>query len=163
MNESTLYEPVSAWLGEYLSGKFKRAKIIVSPTPFKRLHDFLVENNLDMHFPQSAAFDIKVDIVGVILRHEKADMAFIECKINPLSLKDVGQLLGYSKVAYPIFSLLLSPKGFSPYLQMLLQVYGRHDVLNYDHNKTILMAKWDIVKQDLDYTSIIPSGGMSGI
>jgi len=110
-------------------------------------------------FPQFSAWDIKVDVTAVISNKEVGHMALVECKTTPLTLRDVGQLLGYSIVVNPILSVLVSPSPPTDPLITLLRDYGRLDVLQYGPNRRyIRIARWDKVRGEVLATSIIPPG-----
>lgn len=88
-------------------------------------------------------------------------LAFVECKVGPITLRDVGQLLGYSLIARPETSYLISPAGLSDRLRSLLVTFGRQDLLNYTRNRMLLLATWDSGRCEVDPSSVIPRG-MSG-
>jgi len=73
-------------------------------------------------------------------------------------LRDVGQLLGYSLVARPEWSLLISPAGLSDRLNTLLVTYGRQDILGYARNRAIRLATWNTARREIEASSLIPKG-----
>ncbi len=85
-------------------------------------------------------------------------LAFVECKVAPITLRDVGQLLGYSLVARPLLSFLVSPSGLSDRLATLLLTFGRHDVLTYGRNRMIRLAVWDTARREIDLSTLVPRG-----
>lgn len=81
-------------------------------------------------------------------------MAFVECKNTKLTLAHLSQLLGYSRIAQPLYSFLISTIGFSPKLASLLQEYRRHDVLEYHWEagripRQVVVAQWDMTTANL--------------
>jgi hypothetical protein len=162
MSEEELYPLISKWLHGFLSGRYRRFKVLVEDTHRKNLSDFIFSKNLHGLFPSYTVFDIKVDITGVILGRDSARLVFVECKIKPIRLLDVGQLLGYSLVAKPAYSFLISPEGFSNPLISLLKNYGRYDILEYTFNgrsrKKLILAAWDQEKRDLVWKGVLPPG-----
>ncbi|MDI1471524.1 hypothetical protein QI155_03170 [Thermodesulfovibrio sp. 1176] len=158
MKEQDLYSQVSKWLYNYLNSWNKRKEIIVKDTHKVNLSDFIVKNNLQNLIPQYSAYDIKVDITGIIKDKNNLKLVFVECKIKPIRLLDVGQLLGYSLVAKPIEAFLISPRGTSEPLYQLLKIYGRYDILSYDKNRNIKILTWDIQKKEPVWSSILPPG-----
>lgn len=158
MNEKDLYFPIKQWLLNFLKQRYKKAEIIVEDTHNISLSDFLQSINLQSKFPEFNAYDIKVDITGIINHINKADLVFIECKVNNIRLLDVGQLLGYSRVAMPIFSFLFSPEGISDPLQRLLKIYGRYDILDYGKELNIKIVKWDTGKSEPLWDTLLPPG-----
>lgn len=158
MTEKELYPQIAQWLSSYLISHYKKAQILVEDTHKINLSDFLVRIGMQDKFPEYSAFDIKVDVTGIINNSQKADLVFVECKLKSVRLLDVGQLLGYSLVARPIHSFLLSPDGISDPLHRLLKIYGRFDILKYGKELTLRIAKWDVAKKEPLWASLLPSG-----
>jgi len=156
--ESEMYPPVIRWLNNMLSQKFKQSTIIVEDTSKKVLSRFLFERSYHKRFSAYQTYEIQVDVTGIIDNGETAQLAFIECKLDKISLRDLSQLLGYSRVATPLFSLLISPSGVSEAINLLFNVYRRDDILAYSSNGLIRIARWDETKQDLDIHTLIPKG-----
>jgi len=156
--EKDMYPAVSKWLERTLKNKYRRADIWVFDTSRIVLSKFLVENGYHVLFNEYQTFEIQVDVTGIIKRENKADLVFVECKRKEISLRDLSQLIGYSKVALPAHSIILSPKGVSKSLSLLFNVWRRYDVLYYAKNKYILIGRWDVDRKELDPSSIIPRG-----
>jgi hypothetical protein len=104
------------------------------------------------------AYEIQVDVTGMVRTGDLIRLAFVECKIGPITLRDVGQLLGYSLVARPEWSFLLSPAGLSDRLNTLLVTYGRQDVLGYARNRVIRLAAWSTARREIEASTLIPKG-----
>jgi len=162
MTEKEIYPHIVNWLSNYLTAHYKTAEIIVEDTHRINLSDFLVRISMQDKFLEFAAYDIKVDVTGIISHSKKADLVFVECKMRPIRLLDVGQLLGYSLVAKPIHSFLLSPEGVSDPLHKLLKIYGRYDILKYGKEFTLNIVKWDIRKKEPLWATLLPSGEYLG-
>lgn len=158
LNEAQMYPDVERWLKNRLETRYRRRSIDVYDTHTKYLSDFLEERGLHVNFPDYPSYEIKVDVLGLIQRKENIEMAFVECKLNRITLRDVSQLLGYSKVAQPVHSLLLSAKGFSTSVSYLFDTFRRYDVLKYNSNKKIILGVWNKNRSDIDPTSITPRG-----
>lgn len=159
-SESQMYPDVIEWLRKFLKERFKKAKIIVFDSSHKKLNRLISDNGLEGAFPAEwVSWDISVDVVGIAIDKETR-LAFVECKNTPLTLRDLSQLIGYSVVAKPDFSFLLSPQGFSDSLIDLLKTYNRKDVLCYEaiegrSAKSIVVAKWVKDAKSLDWSTII--------
>jgi len=72
----------------------------------------------------------------------------------------VGQILGYSRVVKPYLSLIISPKGLSVPLESILKTYGRYDILEYDANKRIRIARWNELRGEIDARTVLPRGDL---
>ena len=155
--EEELYPSVIEWLRKFLKGRHRNSNVEAYDTHKINLSKFLQNNELQQYFPEFSAFDIKVDITGIIKTKKFVKLAFVECKIDPITLKDVGQILGYSKVVNPDYSFIISPKGLSSPLSVLLGTFGRYDLLEYG-NKQIRVAKWNLDRMEIDSSTILPPG-----
>jgi hypothetical protein len=157
-NEKSMYSDVIKWFRKILASKFPNSSISVHDTSNVVLSKFLLDNGLHKYFPNYQTFEIEVDITGIVRSRYGANLGFVECKLNKISLRDVSQLLGYSKVAQPVFSLIISPAGFSDSINFLFNVHRRDDILYYEKNRLIYIAKWLESRQDIDYASLLPKG-----
>lgn len=153
-----MYPDVKEWFYNFLKEKFPKRNVKVFDTSKQKLSDFIIQHNLTKHFPEFKSYEIKIDILGILSIKNKFALSFVECKLNRINLLHISQLLGYSKVARPEISFIISPKGISSSLNLLFNVYRRYDVLKYCKNRYIIIARWDPFKKDIDYHSIIPPG-----
>ena len=136
--EAQLYEPISQWLEKALKTKgFK--DIRVHDTSSYYLGKWILRNDLAEQFEFCSKYGIKPDIVGFIL--DDKSIAFVEVKIGELTLKEVGQLLGYCLVANPKYAFLVSKEEPSIHLAKIIQT--NPDILKYTEEKKILIGKWD--------------------
>jgi hypothetical protein len=165
-SEKEMYPDVCQWLQDFLTSRFQSADVDVydlSRTPISR---FLRSYDKGRFPSEQVTWDIQVDVVGFI-HHPKeiTSLAFVECKNTSLTLAHLSQLLGYSRIAQPLYSFLISPSGFSSTLVSLLQDYQRRDVLEYHweqgkRSRQIVVAEWDIVARNLNRNSIIGGIGL---
>jgi len=87
-SELALYGDVRAWLLGYLRGIHPRAEIAAYDTHHVQLSAFLFQERLHESFPAYAAYEIKVDITGVIRSGSFTSLAFVECKIGLCGMLD---------------------------------------------------------------------------
>lgn len=148
-----MYPDIIKWLKSDLKQKFgKSAKHIhVLDTHDSDLRNFIIKLNYQKFFPAFTTFQIRQDITGFIEYSDRVDLVFVECKNSTLSLINLSQLIGYSSIALPIYSILLSPHGMGTTLSKLLLTYSRKDVLEFKPNRRIQIIKWDFKKQDIDH------------
>jgi len=97
-----------------------------------------------------------IDLVGMVEQKGKCSLTFVEVKYGQLNLRDVSQLLGYSKIVKPEFAFLISPKGLSRPLSQLLKYFNRLDILEYKPNYYIRIARWDSSRKAILMNSVIP-------
>ena len=159
--EKEMYPHVMAWLKDYLQSINPRAEIATYDTSTVALSRFLESNSLQGDFPQYHSYDIYVDVTGIVRTKNSVSLAFVECKLNPIGLRDLSQLLGYSKVALPIYSIVISPAGIGSAIAYLLRTYGRLDVLEYAQGRRLKVATWDSNRREIKIPSLIPAGEFS--
>jgi hypothetical protein len=165
-NETEMYPDVCRWLKVFLESRFRQADIEVHTLATTSLSRFLRTHHIRDFPPEWVTWDIKVDVVGIIRRRNQLTaLAFVECKNRRLTLSHLSQLLGYSRIALPIYSFLISPMGLSSTLISLLKEYQRLDVLEYHRERgkmprRIVVAQWDGVACNLNSQTIIPAGAI---
>ena len=156
-----MYPHVKSWLKAYLQSLNAQATVTTFDTSTVALSRFLESHNLQGFFPQYHSYDIYVDVTGIIQTRDVVYLAFVECKLNPIGLRDLSQLLGYSKVASPIYSIITSPAGIGSAITYLLKSYGRLDVLEYAHGRRLKIATWDSDRREIKLPTLIPAGEFS--
>lgn len=156
--EIELYEPMRLWLGEYLRDKYRGAEIITIDSHARTLDVFLEEHGIINQYPETVGLDIQIDVLGIIKQPRQAEIVFIEAKKTQLNLHDLGQLWAYCKLCSPAEAFLLSSAGMGS-LNKILNNLRRTDLLRYGDGKkikTMLVAKWDLSKQSIDYKTLVP-------
>ena len=156
-SDAEMYGPVARWLRGFLRGRYPRSRVVVADSHNSYLSQTLRRLGLASRFPEADLWQVKVDIVGVALSRKKTTLAIVECKARRPTLKDVCQLLGYSRLMRPDLALLLSPSPPSDPLARLVLVHGRHDLLDYGSG-TMRLARWLPERGDIDHSSLLPRG-----
>lgn len=154
--EELLYPEIESWLKQYLNDKYKGYDITTTHKTSKISLDAYLKA-LNIEIKEAIGLSVKVDIVGVLRKSENIKLVFVEIKDNPLTLKDLGQLWGYTQLINPIESFLISSEGLGS-LEYILNVLKREDVLIYGTKKERMMkiCKWDINRKSIDYFSLVP-------
>lgn len=159
-----MYPDLGKWLDGLLKSKYRRAKIEVRDTHAARLNAYISKHGLQDYFDneQWQTYDIKVDLTAFVKSQKSKGLVFVECKTTNISLLNISQLLGYSRVALPLLSYLVSSTGIGTSVQSLVTKYGRSDVLEYqwpkgEMAKSLIVAKWDKGK-GIDFNSVLPPG-----
>ncbi len=156
--EKLMYPDVAVWFENLLSIKYKKAEIQVVISANEYLSSIIQRNKYNDYFPLFHTYLIQVDIVGFIKIKNMIKIGFVECKLNSINLKDISQLIGYSKVVIPEYSIIISPKGIGTAINSLIKVYRRYDILEYSKEKRIKIAQWDIDKKEILTETILPPG-----
>jgi hypothetical protein len=159
--EKDMYPFVREWLQGFLIARHRKAKIEVFDTSRKSLARLIQDQNLMQNLPAEwPSWDIHVDVVGFIKEEKTANLAFVECKNTAIQLSHLSQLLGYSRVALPLYSFIVAPQGISDSLKSLLLTFNRLDILNYSYkpgqlSRSISVVKWDETANCIDSGSTI--------
>lgn len=156
-NELEIYPDIIVWLENRLRGDYgrKAKKITVLDTHDSYLSNFIIKLNYHRFFSDFTTYRIQQDITGFIEYENSVELVFVEVKLGHLKLIDLSQLLGYSCIALPVFSILISPAGMGTTLTKLLTTFNRRDILEYRTGRKIEVLKWDKVKQDIDFMESI--------
>lgn len=156
--EFELYEPMGKWLRQYLSDHYKGYSVIVEDTSQITLDRILEKYGIIDQYPQTVGLDIQIDVLGIVQKNNKAQIIFIEAKKEKLNLHHLGQLWAYCKLCDPAEAFLFSSGGMGSLNKVLVNL-SREDILNFGDGKRIKkmkVAKWDILKNAPDYSSMIP-------
>lgn len=146
-SEKEMYPAVCQWLNVFLKGRHRGAAINVFDASRKSLARLIQETGFFKNLPAEwQSWDIYVDVVGFARTSQATALAFTECKNEAITLAHLSQLLGYSRVALPHYSVLLAPQGASDALRLLH--LGRTDVLVYHSQEgklphSVAVARWD--------------------
>ena len=166
-NETEMYPDVILWLGRVLRGRFPGCEVDVKDTHASPLNEYIKRNGLQQYFQSDIwqTYEIRVDITAFMVHRERPALVFVECKVIPISLLHVSQLLGYSRVARPLLSCLISTKGIGNAVIGLISRYDRTDILEYYWEKgrqprSIILGKWDEQTKRVDVSSILPPGAL---
>ena len=108
--EEDLYPDIENWLNRYLREKYKGYRIETTHRT-ARLNLDVYLKNIGVCVNDAIGLAIKIDIAGILKRANLIKLGFIEVKDQPLTLKDLGQLWGYSQLIDPVESFLISSNG----------------------------------------------------
>ena len=162
-NEREMYPGVVEWLNRFLAQKYRKAEILVADTSRVALNNFIAHRNLESFFPPEwITYDLHVDVTGIVIVKERAQLVFVECKLPPLTLANVSQLLGYSRIALPLYSFLISPVGYNDSTISLVKTYSRGDILEYHWEKgkaarSLMLATWNERANQIEPSTLLPN------
>lgn len=156
MKEKDFYPDIKKWIEQYLKDKYKGYQIEVTFKTSKRTLDTVLRER-GIILKEAIGLSIKIDIVGILKRTNKVKLVFVEVKNKTLTLKDLGQLWGYTQLINPLESFLISSEGLGA-LQNLFKILKREDLLYFGskRERTMKIGKWDVKRKTLDYDSLIP-------
>jgi len=165
-SEKEMYPDVCRWLEDFLTNRVRDADVDVYDLSRTSLSRFLRTYNKGKFPGEWVTWDIRVDVVGFVHHSQEfTSLAFVECKNTSLTLAHLSQVLGYSRIAQPLYSFLISSTGISPVLLSLLQNYQRYDVLEYHWEKgkkprNIIVAQWEKTTRNLNWHTMIGGAGI---
>ena len=154
--EEKLYPEIKEWLQNYLTDKYKGYTVETTFETSRRNLDVVLKSK-GIVCKEAIGLKIKVDIVGILKRGKEFKLVFVEVKDKDLTLKDLGQLWGYTQLINPTESFLISSKGLGR-LSHLFNVLRREDLLKFGTktSKFMQIAKWDKRRKSIDYSSLTP-------
>ncbi|MEM0050520.1 MAG: hypothetical protein QXV17_11355 [Candidatus Micrarchaeaceae archaeon] len=156
MSEKDLYPEIENWLNNYLSGKYVGYQVETTHgSATRKLENVLREFGLN--FSDAILLNVKVDVVGILRNQKKEELVFVEVKEKALTLKDLGQLWGYTQLINPLESFLISPQGLG-ILSELYNTLGRRDLFVYGQKseREMKAAQWLQSEKSIDYLTMIP-------
>lgn len=156
MLEEELYEPMRAWLEQYLRDNYKGHEIITIDCHSERLDRVLAK--YDIIYEQANGVDIQIDVLGIAKKNKKSKLIFIEAKKTKLTLRDLGQLWVYCKLVNPEEAFLMTSADLGS-LRKLVVGFKREDLLDFGDGKKIKkmkICKWNVSRNTPDLDSFLP-------
>ncbi len=159
--EQDMYADVARWLAGFLADRHPKTDIRVFDASRRKLSRLIADEGLHSKVPPEwVSWDIYVDVVGVAVDAMQTHLAFVECKNNSPTLRDLSQLLGYSRIARPTYSFLISPNEPSDAVKSLIRTFNRVDVLQYHSTsgkipRAITLARWLKNQKSIDWGNAI--------
>jgi len=156
MEEKSLYPDVKNWLDSYLKEKYRKYQTNTTYESSRKYLDVVLKEK-GIIIKEAIGLSIKIDVLGILKNQNDVRLVFVEVKDEPLNLKDLGQLWGYTHLIDPIESFLISSEGLGK-LEYLFRVLKREDLLYYGpkREKMMKVAKWDVRRKTIDYGSLLP-------
>lgn len=138
---------VAGWLSSRLSERWKGMDVDVFESSGTKLSHLVSDLRLEELFPEWKAWDVKVDVTGIVHGKGEGYVALVDFVAGKVTLDDVAALLGYARAVNPVLCMVLSRHGPDDSLITLLQDYGRHDVLQYGREmRHIRIGRWNDAK-----------------
>ncbi len=156
MSEKDLYPDIEKWLNKYLLDKYPQYQVDTTHHSSTRTLENVLRE-FGINFSEALLLNIKVDIIGILQNRRGEELVFVEVKEKAITLKDLGQLWGYTQLVNPLESFLISPKGIGV-LSELYNTLGRRDLFVYGAKSERIMraAQWFQSSESIDYRSMIP-------
>ena len=158
MDKNEFTKKLQRWLITFLTRKFSDnyeiVDIIIPDVYLSKLNNELIKS-----LPNYSIWDFKPDILGILKNKEtkEINLVFVNRSTSALSLKEIGELQCYARLANTKLALLVSLSGISNEVNiLLLEKDIRKRLLNYGDDKDIIVFSWDKQSDNVDPNSIMP-------
>lgn len=142
-----------SWLKKFLNKKFPQAEIeIIVPDRFLSKSD----NEKLRTIPNRAFFEFKPDVLGIIKQNNQVDLVLLNRELKSFSLKEIGEMQCYCRIAKPKLALMVSLQGLAPQVDKLINHNKKHNIISYGSNQLIKIFRWDEEAKQIDQFSITP-------
>ena len=158
MDKNEFTKKLQSWLITFLTKKFgdnnEIVDVIIPGVYLSKLNNELIKS-----LPNYSIWDFKPDILGILKNKDtkEINLVFINRSTSALSLKEIGELQCYARLANTKLALLVSLSGISNEVNiLLLEKDIRKRLLNYGDDKDIIVFSWDIQVDGVDFNSVMP-------
>lgn len=161
MNKSQFTDIMQCWLEKYLKAKYRASYHVSTVIPTSNISK-LPNRDIKDNVKNYSSLEFYPDILG-ILKHKtltnKVEMVFLNRSLTSISLKEIGEIQCYCRIAEPLEAFIVSPKGLPQEINMLLldDVIST-SLLKYNSSKFINVFTWDDKKNAIEPRSIFPLG-----
>lgn len=163
MNKNELTKKLTDWLIIYIkrnySSNYDLQNILTPETTLSKIN-----NNDIKSMTNYSAWEFTPDIIAIL--KDKTNGTLSTLMVNrftsSISLRDIGEAYVYSKLSKPLRYFVISTKGVSNEVNILLvEDTTRNRLLNVDENCEIFLGSYDENTNDVDDHSIITGKGFS--
>ena len=133
------------WFRNYLTAKYGNdytINVIIPQSSISRISDADIKNVQNYSF-----FDFTPNILGILKNKNipnNIELAFLNRSISPISLKEIGEMQSYCRLANPMAAFLVSTKGLPQEINKLLfDDKISADLLLYSVDKNITIFSWN--------------------
>tara|TARA_B100000963_G_C22638977_1_gene679283 strand:- start:3168 stop:4811 length:1644 start_codon:yes stop_codon:yes gene_type:complete len=149
--EIDTYPILTNWLKNKLDQEYGSEQNLVFDTSVINLNQVIqsssIDNSVISKIDEIDSLNIRPDVVGYLKNLN--DFIFIESKIVSLGIKELGQILGYCKVANPKEAYLVTTKEVSRTILQLISIMP--DLFTYGENKKIKIGRLKENNVVIDY------------
>lgn len=144
------------WLESYLIKKYANEYNVQVVLPKSNLSKLPIESL--KRIEGYSLLDFKPDILGILSHktNHTIRLVFLNRSMSAISLKEIGEMNCYSRLANPIQSFIVSPRGLPNEVNLLLLNSDTEKNLLEYNNTSIIVFRWDVEKAKVDDKSIFP-------
>lgn len=156
MDKLQLTKELKVWFGHFLENKFSDdynlLDVFIPETVLSKIN-----NDHLKKIPGYSSWDFNPDIVAILENKNNSDIqiAILNRSTSSISLREIGEVNLYAKLSDALLAFLVSPKGISSEVSLLLvddQIRDR--LLSYNENKNLIIFSWN--ENSVDGKSIVP-------
>ena len=158
MDKNQFTNKLQEWLINFLKQKFNEEYEILDVI-IPESHLSKINNNFLKSIKNYSAWDFNPDVLGIIKnKHTKEiKLIFLNRTTSAISLKEIGELYCYARLANVALAFLVSTSGVSSEVNILLIENNVRDrLLNYGNEKPIIIFSWNEQTNIIDSNSILP-------
>jgi hypothetical protein len=145
MEKQEFTEKTAKWLESFLSQKFAETHDVLDVIiPESNLSK--IQNGSIKLCHNYSSWEFKPDVFAILKdkRTNEIELVLVNRSIGSISLKEIGELYCYSKLANSKLSFLVSLNGVSSEVGILLLDENiKKRLLNYGDGKEIIILSWD--------------------
>ena len=159
MEKNAFTKIMASWLEQHLKAQYgaeNNVKVLIPTSNISKVPD----PDIKKHIPNYSSLDFAPDVLGILTNKkspEKIELVFLNRSVSAISLKEIGEMQCYCRLANPAEAFIASTKGVPREIAVLLFDSNIcHSLLSYHNNKSITLFTWDEAKNDIDQLSIYP-------
>ena len=133
---------VKEWLENFLKKKYSRDNDIEVIIPTSNISK--LSNDSIKKIKNYSLMDFSPDVIGIIKSKikEEVNLVLLNKSINPISVKEIGEMNLYSKILEPEIAFIVSSKGLPNEVNsLLLNDETELSLLNYAKDKSIIILR----------------------
>ena len=149
-------EIMKKWLNKYLE-KYSKEYNIKIICPKSNLSKIALAEIKKL--PNYSSFEFKPDVLGILINklNKETKLIFLNRTTLATSLKEIGEIICYSRLAKPLESFLVSLRGLPNGVNLLLlDKEKERSILFFDEEKFVILFRYDIEKESIDPNSVYP-------
>jgi len=133
MNKDDYIVLVEKWINSFLAFHYKNEIKVIEVHKKEKLSSITegLIKNIDGH----SLFDFTPDLFVIFKTDDNIYSCIISVSISSISLKEIGEINLYTKIANPKYSMIISSKGLAKEINLILA--------NKDQEESILMIDDD--------------------
>ena len=145
------------WLFDYLKENYSDDYNIEALVPSSNLSK--LSNDSVKEIDGYSSFEFKPDVLGILSSKTDGEikLVLLNRSTSAISLKEIGELQCYCRLAKPLLAFIASPKGLPEEVNLLLiNEDMQKSILTYEKDSSIVAFRWDGNSKAIDKLSIFP-------